>query len=366
VTRAMGSAYMEWAKLHSGARFNLASSGVVEYPLADLPVRLDDLVLSGPGAYGWPPLLRRLAAKCGVSPDNVVAAMGTSMANHLALAALAGPGDEVLIERPAYDPMVSVARYLGAEVRRFDRRAEDGFAVRPDEVARAITPRTKAIVLTNLHNPSSALIDTATLRQVGAIARDVGARVLVDEVYLDSLFERTPPSSFHLDPGCFVVTSSLTKAYGLSGLRCGWVLADPDLARRIWRIDDLFAANPPHVAEQLSAIALDHLPAIAARAKSLLEENRGIVNEFLQSRTDLDWDRLDYGMTTFPRLKRGSVDDLCQRLRERYETTVVPGRFFEMPDHFRVAVGCSTEMLREGLARLAAALDQLGADVTPR
>ena len=357
MTRAMGSEYMEWAKLHSAARFNLASSGVVEYPLADLPVRLENLALSGPGAYGWPPLLQRLAAKCGVSPDNVVAAMGTSMANHLALAALAGPGDEVVIERPAYDPMVSVARYLGAEVRRFARRSEDGFAVDPEELARVVTPRTKLIVLTNLHNPSSALVDQETLRRVGSIARDVGARVLVDEVYLDSLFEKTPPSSFHLDPGCFVVTSSLTKAYGLSGLRCGWVLADPDLARRMWRIDDLFAANPPHVAEQLSAIALDHLPAIAARARALLETNRGIVNGFLQSRTDLDWDGLDHGMTTFPRLKRGNVDVLCSVLRDRYETTVVPGRFFEMPEHFRVAVGCPTAILREGLARLSRALD---------
>jgi aspartate/methionine/tyrosine aminotransferase len=360
VTRAMGSAYMEWAKLHSGARFNLASSGVVEYPLADLPVRLEDLVLSGPGAYGWPPLLRRLAAKCGVSADNVVAAMGTSMANHLALAALIGPGDDVVIERPAYDPMVAVARYLGAEVRRFDRRAEDGFAVDPDAVARAVTPRTKAIVLTNLHNPSSALIDTETLRRIGAIAREVGARVMVDEVYLDSLFEKAPPSSFHLDSGCFVVTSSLTKAYGLSGLRCGWVLADPGLARRMWRIDDLFAANPPHVAEQLSAIALDHLPGIAARARALLETNRALMNAFLASRTDLESRRVEHGMTAFPRLKRGNVDELCSLLRQRYETTVVPGRFFEMPEHIRVAIGCPTETLREGLARLSRALDETG------
>jgi aspartate/methionine/tyrosine aminotransferase len=358
VTRAIGSEYMEWAKLHSAARFNLASSGVVEYPLADLPVRLEALVLSGPGAYGWPPLQERLAAKCGVSPDNVVAAMGTSMANHLALAALCGPGDEVVIERPAYDPMVSVARYLGAEVRRFDRRAEDGFAVDPGAVARAVTPRTKAIVLTNLHNPSSALIDTETLRRVGAIARDAGARVVVDEVYLDCLFEKAPPSSFHLDPGCFVVTSSLTKAYGLSGLRCGWVLADPELARRMWRIDDLFAANPPHVAEQLSVIALDHLPAIAARAKALLATNRALINAFLESRTDLEGGRLEGGTTTFPRLARGNVDELCSMLRERYETTVVPGRFFEMPDRFRVAIGCPTETLREGLARLSRALDE--------
>jgi hypothetical protein len=349
---------MEWAKLHSQARFTLTGSGVVDYRLADLPARLEDLELTGPSTYGWPPLQERLAAKCGVGTDNVVAAIGTSMANHLALAALVGPGDEVVVEHPAYEPILSVARYLGAEVRRFARRAEDGFAVDPDAVAKAVTPRTKVIVLTNLHNPSSALVGTETLRRVGVIARGVGARVLVDEVYLDSLFEKAPPSAFHLDPGCFVITSSLTKAYGLSGLRCGWILADPDLARRMWRIDDLFGAVPAHPAERLSAIALDHLATIAARARDLLERNRRLLNEFLDSRTDIEADRLDGGTTAFPRLKCGNADELCARLRDRYETSVVPGAFFEMPEHFRVAVGCPTETLREGLDRLSAALDE--------
>jgi aspartate/methionine/tyrosine aminotransferase len=254
-----------------------------------------------------------------------------------------GPGDEVVIERPAYDPIVAVARYLGAEVRRFDRRAADGFAVHPEDVAAVVTPRTKAIVLTNLHNPSSALIDAETL--AGRRHRATRGRVMVDEVYLDSLFERTPPSAFHLDPGCFVVTSSLTKAYGLSGLRCGWVLADPDLARRMWRIDDLFAANPPHVAEQLSAIALDNLPAIAARAKALLERNRALMNAFLESRTELDRDgrNKDDGVPAAETRKRGC--DVLP-LRDRYETTVVPGRFFEMPDHSG-GHGCPTETLHK-------------------
>jgi aspartate/methionine/tyrosine aminotransferase len=366
LTRVMGSPYMEWAKTRSQARFNLASSGVPDYPLSDLPVRLEDLELTGPSTYGWTPLQERLAAKCGVGADNVVAAMGTSMANYLALAALVDPGDEVVLERPAYEPLLSVAQYLGAQVRRFARRPEDGFAVGPEEVARAVTPRTKAIVLTNLHNPSSALVDQETLRRLGAIARGVGARVVVDEVYLDTLFEKPPPSAFHLDPGCFVVTSSLTKAYGLSGLRCGWVVADPELARRMWRIFDLLGAVPAHPAERLSAIALDHLTEIGARARVLLETNRGIWNEFLESRTDLEGDRLEGGTTAFPRLERGNADELSARLREHYETTVVPGRFFEMPDHFRVAIGCPTETLREGLARLASALDQLGAEATPR
>jgi len=360
MTRAMGSPYMEWAKLHSQARFTLSGSGVVDYLLADLPVRIEDLELTGPSTYGWPPLQERLAAKCGVGADNIVAAIGTSMANHLALAALVGAGDEVVIEHPAYEPLLSVAHYLGAQVRRFARRPEDGFAVDPDEVARAVTPRTKAIVLTNLHNPSSALMDAETLRRVGSIARGVGARVVVDEVYLDALFEKAPPSSFHLDPGCFVVTSSLTKAYGLSGLRCGWVVADPGLARRMWRIFDLLGAVPAHPAERLSVIALDHLPRIAGRARELLETNRGIWNEFLESRTDLEGDRLAGGTTAFPRLACGNAEDLVARLRARYETTVVPGRFFETPDHFRVAVGCPTATLREGLGRLSQALDERG------
>ena len=360
MTRAMGSPYMEWAKLHSQARFTLSGSGVVDYRLADLPVRLEDLELTGPSTYGWPPLQERLAAKCGVGTDNVVAAIGTSMANYLALAALLDPGDEVVIEHPAYEPLLSVAHYLGAQVRRFERPAAHGFAIDPDEVARAVTPRTKAIVLTNLHNPSSALVDQDTLRRVGAVARGVGARVVVDEVYLDALFEKAPPSSFHLDPGCFVVTSSLTKAYGLSGLRCGWVVAEAELAQRMWRIFDLLGAVPAHPAERLSAIALDHLPQIAGRTRALLETNRALWNQFLDRRTDLETTRLDWGTTTFLRLARGNVDEMCARLRDRYETTVVPGRFFEMPDHFRVAVGCATETLRGGLERLTAALDERG------
>jgi aspartate/methionine/tyrosine aminotransferase len=358
MTRAMGSPYMEWAKLHSQARFTLSGSGVMDYRLADLPVDLEDLEITGPSTYGWPPLQERLAAKCGVGAGNVVAAIGTSMANYLALAALVEPGDEVVMEQPVYEPVLSVARYLGADVRRFARRPQGGFAVDPDEVARRVTARTKAVVLTNLHNPSSALVAQDTLRRVGEVARRAGARVVVDEVYLDALFEKAPPSSFHLDPGCFVVTSSLTKAYGLSGLRCGWVVADPALAWRMWRLYDLLGAVPAHPAERLSAIALDHLPQIAARARALLETNRGIWNEFLDSRTDLEGDRLAGGTTAFPRWAGGNAAQMCDRLRERYETTVVPGRFFEMPDHFRVGLGGPTETLREGLARLGAALDE--------
>ncbi|MGA2262883.1 MAG: aminotransferase class I/II-fold pyridoxal phosphate-dependent enzyme [Acidobacteriota bacterium] len=347
----------------SHARFNLATSGVVSYPLRELGVSLEDIELSGPSFYGYEPLQQALAAKTGAATESVVAAIGTSFANHLAMAVILEPGDEVLIEQPAYEPLLSVARYLGARVSRFQRRFENGFAIDPEDVNRNVTPRTKLIVITNLHNPSSVITGAATLKQVGDIARRVGARVLVDEVYLETVFAQAPRlalrSAFHLGNE-FIVTSSLTKAYGLSGLRCGWILAEPELAKKIWRLHDLFEVIPAHSAERLSVVALKRLVNIAVRARALLEVNRPLVDRFLSSRADLDYVRPEFGTVVFPRLKNAKVDQLCTLLREKYETTVVPGRFFEMPDHFRLGIGGETEMLAMGLERLAAALDIVG------
>ncbi len=115
-----------------------------------------------------------------------------------------------------------------------------------------------------------------TMKQIGEIARSVGARVLVDEVYMETLFEESPRTAFHLGNE-FVVTSSLTKAFGLSGLRCGWILAEPELAKRMWLLNDLFAATPVHAGERLSVVAMQQLREIGARAKELLDRNRQIV-----------------------------------------------------------------------------------------
>jgi hypothetical protein len=359
IPRSKGSEYMEWAKTRSQARFNLASSGVAEMPMSELPIRLEDLELTGPSFYGYPPLQERLARKAGVAPECVVAATGASMANYLALAAFLDPGDHVLIEEPAYGPLVDAASSLGAEIRRFPRRAEDAFTVDPDRVQSALTPRTRLVVLSNLHNPSSALVDEATMRRVGEVAGRAGARVLVDEVYLDALFDCAPRSAFALDPERFVITSSLTKAYGLSGLRCGWILADPSSARRMWRLNDLFGVVPAHAAERLSIVALDHLPQVAARAKALLDGNRTTLQRFFDGHPELDVPRLQAGMIAFPRLRRGAVDALCAVLREKYDTTVVPGRFFGASDRFRVSYGCRPETLAGGLDALGAALKEI-------
>src|SRR5215471_2464636 len=192
------TAYIEWAKLQASAKYNLAASGVKGLGLTELPVRMEELELSAPGGYGYPPLLERLAARYGVSTRNVVTAIGTSMANYLAMSAVLEPGDEVVIEDPAYDPIVEVGHYLGAVVKRISRRPEYGWQVLIEDLKKVVSAKTRLIVLTNLHNPSGALLEEATLRQIGEVAKSAGARVMVDEVYLEVLFDRPFQSACRL------------------------------------------------------------------------------------------------------------------------------------------------------------------------
>jgi aspartate/methionine/tyrosine aminotransferase len=347
---------MQWAKLHSKARFNLATSGVGAYPLRELPVSIDQLEINGDNSYGFAPLRNAIAKKYGIDPDCVVEAAGTSMANHLAMAALIDPGDEVLIESPTYELIVSTAQYLQAKIVRFPRREENQFTVDPEEIRKVITPKTKLIFLTNLHNPSSVLAPDDELHLIGDIAAGVGAHVVVDEVYLDAVYDKTPRTSFLLGKN-FVVTSSLTKVYGLSGLRCGWILAQPDLARAMYELNDLFAATPVHPTEILSVVAFQNLHTIRERARRIVEADRAQLKAFLDgNRSHVSAVQSPYGTTSFPKLLNGNVDELLQHLRTQFETTVVPGQFFEMPGHFRIGMGVNHEMFAEGLRRLAQAL----------
>jgi hypothetical protein len=135
-------------------------------------------------------------------------------------------------------------------------------------------------------------------------------------------------------------------------------VANPELCERMWRINDLYGATPAHPAELLSVIALDHLQKIGARAKGILRENRRSIKEFLDSRADLTCSYPEYGTIVFPKLLSGEPHDFLKLLREKYDTSVVPGDFFDMPRHFRVGMAGDPEMTREGIKRLSLALDE--------
>ena len=354
--RVTASEYMHWAKTQAPVRYNLASSEVPHFRMDRLNVLVSDLQLDGASRYRYPQLREAIAFKCGVGPERVVMADGTSMANMLALAALIAPGDKVLAEHPVYEPMVAAAGFLGADIHFFSRIGPD-FRLDPAAVEAALSETTRLILLTNLHNPTGNLADEAALKAVGALAARVGAIVLIDEVYLDAALPR--PASAALLGDTFVTTSSLTKVYGLSGLRCGWILAPPALAERMWRLNELYGVAQAHQAERLSCIALAELDEVAAETPALLARNRALANAFLAGRAELEAAPMVHGITVFPRLLSGSVDALDAALRARYETSIVPGRFFGLTDHFRIGVGVPTDALEAGLKRLGWALDAM-------
>ena len=355
--RTMRSDYMHWAKFKPPVRYQLTGSEVPHFRMDSLPISIADLDLDGASHPRYRPLRQAIAKRYGVELEQVVSADGTSMANFLAMAALISPGDEVLIEHPAYELLLGTASFLGARIKRFERNPADAFRLDPATVEGAMSERTRLIVVTNLHNPSSGLASEADLRAVGQLAAAAGARVLVDEVYLDSAVPPRP-SAVHLGPE-FVCTNSLTKVYGLSGLRCGWILAEPELAERMWRLNDLFGVNQAHPAERLACIAFDHIDEVVGDNPELLARNRERWNLFVRSRDDLDCMPAEHGITAFPRWNGGDTERLDALLHERHDAAVVPCRWFEMPDRFRVGFGMPSADFEEALGRLGAALDEL-------
>lgn len=224
--RLRRSDYMAWSKRRIGVRYNLARSNAPRLELSELHPDTVDLLEVGKFEDGWPPLLERIAARYGVTPAHIVTTHACSMANHLAYAAVLDPGDEVLLETPVYEPLVSLARYFGARLAFFARRESNSWCIDPDDVRKAITPRTKLVVLSNLHNPSGAFNDDATVNEIARAAEAVGALVVVDEAYLDFMHARGVRTAARTAPNV-LATRSLTKAFGLDALRHGWVIAEP-------------------------------------------------------------------------------------------------------------------------------------------
>lgn len=348
---------MEWAKTRPAPEIDLAGSNILACSLDDLPGAREAVELSGANDNGYRPLMEAIAERYAVDPERVTTAGGTAGANFLALAALLEPGDDVLVERPGYDPLLGAARLFGARTVRFDRQFQNGFALEPDRLRHAMTPRTKVIVITTPHNPTGVAADRAALEEVGRIAEHAGAHVLVDEVYKDATADPTPTAAALGD--VFVTTSSLTKSYGLSSLRSGWVIASPAVTYRVRRARDVVDGTGSIVAERLSVLAFEHLDALTARARGLLARNKALADAFLASHPQLEYVP-STGTIVFPRI-RGVADSapFIDRLMREQRTALGPGGFFEAPAHFRLGYGGDTDKIREGLARVSAALQSI-------
>jgi aspartate/methionine/tyrosine aminotransferase len=367
--------YLRWAKAMPAADINLARSGVEHCPASKLQLRPSDIVTNLPVRYGYAPLKEAIARRYRVNTDQVFTVSGgTTFANWVAcVAALDGSSKftEVIVERPTYEQVLQIPRSLGCRLRRLDRRLDDNYAIDLDEFARLVTSKTRLAIVTNLHNPSGARIDMPTLRAMALILARVKAYLLVDEVYLECLFGPTSKSTdscVHAGPNV-ITTNSLTKAYGLDGLRAGWILGPPEIIERAIKVHNLVANNGVAPGERMSLAAFKHLPAISERSHKLLDPNLRRLRSFLARETRLQAHVPEGGNVIFPYLPRGiDGDALADRLRDRYSTLIVPGRFFESPRHIRLSFGLRGPLLDRGLDNITRALNDLtrGQRVTGR
>jgi aspartate/methionine/tyrosine aminotransferase len=354
-------AYIQWAKAAPRVAINLARSGIDHCPASLLRLTTSDLVTTLPVTYGYAPLSEAIARRYRVAADQVFAVSGgTSFANYLACAAVldgCGRSAEVIVERPTYEPLLRIPQCFGHRIRRFERRFDSGYAIDLDRFASLVTPHTRLAIVTNLHNPSGARIGLPVL---GAMARRlarVGAYLLVDEVYLECVFRRRPESCVHAGPNV-LTTNSLTKAYGLDGLRAGWILGPRALVARAARINDLMTNNAVAPGERMALAAFRRQRDLDRRAHGILDANLVAVSRFLERERRLRAFVPEGGNVIFPRLPPGvDADRLAARLVDAYSTLIVPGRFFEAPRHIRVSFGCRPSLLSRGLRNLSRALD---------
>jgi aspartate/methionine/tyrosine aminotransferase len=352
--------YLLWAKTRHPAAIDLAGSNLLHCSIDELPGAREALDLWAPNDNGFAPVIQAIAKHYRADPSRIVQGGGCSGANFVTMAALVGAGDDVLVERPTYDPLIGAARLMGANIVRFDRRAADGFRIDPDDVRRAVTPNTKVIVITTPHNPSGVQVDLQTIEELARIAATVGAHVLVDEVYLDGAclaadVPETSRSAAQIE-GPIVVTSSLTKSYGLAGLRSGWAIAPAQTAERMRRTRDVVDNAGSGPADRLAALAWSLRPSLAGRTRGLLAGNIARARAFFATHPQFELPEPPSCSVVFPKIK-GEDDSapFVQSMLEQHGVALAPGRFFESPAHFRVSLAGRPEMLQQGLEKLGRA-----------
>lgn len=349
---------------------NLSESGVEPFRLGELRALTGfdpaELPLGYVQTNGSEELRERIARLYpGAGPENVVVTTGGAEANFLALWHLLDPGDDLAVLEPTYAQTPGLAVGLGARVRRFHLEASRRWHPAPGAAAEAVEEETRAVVVTNPNNPTGAVLSPEEREEIVEAVRRRGAWLVADEVYAGAEVSGEETPSFWGSWERTVVTGSLSKAYGLPGLRLGWAVAPRSTAEALWAAKDYTTIAPTALSDALAARVLE--PTTRVR---VLERTRSIVRENLQTlRRWLDGrrDRFSYvppeaGAICFVRYHApiGS-SALAERLRSEASVLVVPGDHFGVEGHVRIGFGSRGPELRRGLERIGSLMDGLAA-----
>ena len=345
---------------------NISESGVLPLSAGELletdaeRAALLETQLGYPQTNGSEELRGRIAALYpGARAENVLATCGCAEANFLITWSLVEPGDEVVFMQPNYMQVGLLAEGLGAVVKPLWLREELGWAPDLEELKRLVTPRTRLIAVCNPNNPTGAVLSEAAMAEIVEVAVNAGAWLLADEVYRGAEHDAALTPTFWGRYERALCTAGLSKAYGLPGLRMGWIVGETATIERLWSYHDYTSIAVSAPSHDLAVAALEPLrrEKILARTRRLLRENYPIVREWVSRHTG----RLTHippraGAIAWVGLPGISSGEFCETLRDHQGVLLVPGEQFSMPGYVRVGFGYQAEKLRAALARVDALL----------
>lgn len=342
---------------------NIAESGVEPLTVRELagdPADLERLIdarLGYPQTNGSDELRTRIAALYpGAKAANALVTCGAAEANYLVTWALTEPGDEVIFMQPNYMQVAGLARAFGASVKPLWLREELGWSPDTDELARMVTSKTRLIAICNPNNPTGAVLSETAMQAICAAAGKCGAWILADEVYRGAELNGETTPTFWGRYERVLCTAGLSKAYGLPGLRTGWVIGPPDMVEKLWGYHDYTSISATLLTDRLASIALE--PArhrkLIERTRRILREHYPVIGQWLESHKDqfthippragaIAWVGL--------RGMKNSVD-VAEAVRAKKGVLLVPGEQFGMPGYLRIGYGGDVAQLRRALCRI--------------
>lgn len=348
--------YFDWLRDHRDPAFDLASTDLLIEP-PHLDAARGKLGTHAPGADS---LESVLAAEFGVDVGQVLVTAGGTHANFIAIATALDTGDRVLVEQPGYEPLVTTARGFGAGVDRFTR-SPPTYGIPVDEITHTATPDHALAAVTNRHNPSGHRADPDTITAVARDLKDNEARLLIDEVYAPyGRGERTGIGYGELSVASrenTIVTGSLSKFFGLRGLRVGWLIADtPFVDRARVVLDHVSGVSDPsiHLAHQV----LTAPEALVTNALDRVTRNADLLTEFIASRRDLECTVPSHCTFTFPAHTTADGDAVAVAAWED-GVLIIPGRLFGDRSRFRLSAGTDPDTAAAGFDKFAGVLDSL-------
>ncbi len=337
------------------ATYNLSTSDMPPTKLSDV-VRLPDMLLSENHPGGGEPLRKVLARRFGGGPEDYIVTCGASEANFAVQAALVGRGDNVLVEAPTYQPLLSISHGLGARVRRVERLEEHGYRLSAEDVRASMPDSLQLLVLSNLNNPTGISIPGAEIRALADLAAERGFYIFVDEMFRELAFEHPTPTMGGTNEHV-IVTSGVSKFYGAGGLRIGWIRAAAEARAAIRRVLDYLSIAPSGVSERIAVALLKKKTQVEARNRRLIHGGRKAAREWAESTPGVNWYE-SAGNLVFPGMPVETAP-LAAILLERYDTFLAPEESFGRPRHFRLNVGTGRANVEKGLQRVTKAMKEL-------